>query len=141
MPSPHILIIGGGVGGLALAQGLKKNGISFTLFERDSSPAARSQGYRIRVAGGGSEGLHECLDDDMWSLFEKTCAEIKPGASRFNAINTNSKEPLFPGSGKYIYSRSTFPSYGMFHELRALRITHKTGLGSITTLKLMKHVS
>jgi NADPH-dependent 2,4-dienoyl-CoA reductase/sulfur reductase-like enzyme len=31
MSSPHIIIIGGGVGGLALAQNFKKRGISFTL--------------------------------------------------------------------------------------------------------------
>ncbi|TVY81560.1 putative FAD-dependent monooxygenase [Lachnellula suecica] len=68
MSVPHILIVGGGIGGLALAQNLKKRGISFTLFERDASPAIRAQGYRIRIAGGGVEGLKECLDDELFNL-------------------------------------------------------------------------
>src|SRR4030088_1862683 len=33
----HVLIIGGGVGGLCLAQGLKKSGISVAVYERDTS--------------------------------------------------------------------------------------------------------
>ncbi|TVY90321.1 FAD-dependent monooxygenase [Lachnellula willkommii] len=98
MSSPHILIVGAGVGGLALGQNLKKNGISFTLFERDASPSVRAQGYRVRVAGGGAEGLRECLDDEMFNLFENTCAESKPltDGGRFSAMNADSMESLFP---------------------------------------------
>jgi 2-polyprenyl-6-methoxyphenol hydroxylase-like FAD-dependent oxidoreductase len=73
---PHILIVGGG---LALAQGLKRSGISFSVFERDMSPVSRAQGYRIVIASGGAEGLRECLTDELWDLFEKTCAEIYCG--------------------------------------------------------------
>lgn len=47
----HVLIIGAGLGGLTLAQGLRKQGISFELFERDASAEARGQGYAV--------GLHE----------------------------------------------------------------------------------
>jgi 2-polyprenyl-6-methoxyphenol hydroxylase-like FAD-dependent oxidoreductase len=39
----HVLIIGGGIGGLVVAQALKKNNIPYTLFERDSSLAERAQ--------------------------------------------------------------------------------------------------
>jgi salicylate hydroxylase len=43
----HVLVIGGGLGGLALANGLAKQGIRCTLFERDTTPRDRLQGYRI----------------------------------------------------------------------------------------------
>jgi len=43
----HVIIIGGGLGGLALAQGLKKHGISCAVYEKDLSRADRLQGYRI----------------------------------------------------------------------------------------------
>ena len=43
----HILIVGGGLGGLTLAQGLKKHGISCAVFEKDLSRTDRVQGYRI----------------------------------------------------------------------------------------------
>jgi len=31
----HVLIIGGGIGGLTLAQGLKRAGVSAAVYERD----------------------------------------------------------------------------------------------------------
>jgi len=45
--SPHVLIIGAGIGGLTLAQCLRKQGVSFEVFERDASPDARGQGWAI----------------------------------------------------------------------------------------------
>lgn len=53
--TPHVLILGGGLGGLTLAQSLRKKGISFEVFERDSDPHARPQGWAI--------ALHTMLDD------------------------------------------------------------------------------
>lgn len=43
----HVVIVGGGIGGLTLAQGLKKDGISCAVYEKDMSRADRLQGYRI----------------------------------------------------------------------------------------------
>jgi 2-polyprenyl-6-methoxyphenol hydroxylase-like FAD-dependent oxidoreductase len=46
---PHIAIIGGGIGGVALAVACLHRGIPFTLFERDSSFDTRSQGYGLTL--------------------------------------------------------------------------------------------
>jgi len=46
---PHVLIIGAGLGGLALAQALRKKGISFQIFERDSSCSTRFQGWALSL--------------------------------------------------------------------------------------------
>jgi 2-polyprenyl-6-methoxyphenol hydroxylase-like FAD-dependent oxidoreductase len=46
---PHIAIIGGGIGGVALAVACLHRGIPFTLYERDSSFDARSQGYGLTL--------------------------------------------------------------------------------------------
>jgi len=43
----HVIIVGGGIGGLTLAHGLKKNGISCAVYEKDMSRADRLQGYHI----------------------------------------------------------------------------------------------
>ena len=56
-----ILIIGAGLGGLALAQGLVKSGFNVTVFERDESPTSRSQGYRISIRSMGMNALSELL--------------------------------------------------------------------------------
>ncbi|KAI9656309.1 MAG: hypothetical protein M1821_004972 [Bathelium mastoideum] len=83
----RVLIIGGGIGGLALAQGLKKNGIPFTVFERDSTPEARSQGYRIRVFADAVTDLKFILPEELWQDFEATCAETVMGESTLNALD------------------------------------------------------
>lgn len=46
---PHIAIIGGGIGGTALAVACLHRGIPFTLYERDSSFNERSQGYGLTL--------------------------------------------------------------------------------------------
>jgi len=46
---PHIAIIGGGIGGAALAVACLHRGIPFTLYERDSSFDVRSQGYGLTL--------------------------------------------------------------------------------------------
>lgn len=47
--TPHVLILGAGLGGLTLAQSLRKKGVSFEVFERDDDPNARPQGWAIAL--------------------------------------------------------------------------------------------
>ena len=46
---PHVAIIGGGIGGVALAVACLHRGIPFTIYERDSGFDARSQGYGLTL--------------------------------------------------------------------------------------------
>jgi salicylate hydroxylase len=46
---PNVAIIGGGIGGVALAVACLHRGIPFTLYERDSGFEARSQGYGLTL--------------------------------------------------------------------------------------------
>lgn len=56
---PHVAIIGGGIGGVALAVACLHRGIPFTLYERDESFDERSQGYGLTLqqASKAIEGL------------------------------------------------------------------------------------
>jgi 2-polyprenyl-6-methoxyphenol hydroxylase-like FAD-dependent oxidoreductase len=56
---PHLAIIGGGIGGVALAVACLHRGIPFTLYERDNNFEARSQGYGLTLqqASKAIEGL------------------------------------------------------------------------------------
>lgn len=62
---PHVLIIGAGLGGPALGQMLRKQGISFEIFERDAGPETRFQGWSL----GTHDLIHKHLvpnaPDDM----------------------------------------------------------------------------
>lgn len=68
----NVLIVGGGVGGLCLAQGLRKAGIGVTVFERDTTRHARGQGYRFRVDAEGDAALKECLAPNLYELYRAT---------------------------------------------------------------------
>ncbi|MBB5083273.1 FAD-dependent oxidoreductase [Nonomuraea endophytica] len=68
----HVAIIGGGIGGLCLAQGLHKAGVQVTVYERDRTPAARLQGYRVHIDPHGAHALHDCLPPELWRAFLDT---------------------------------------------------------------------
>jgi 2-polyprenyl-6-methoxyphenol hydroxylase-like FAD-dependent oxidoreductase len=77
----HVLIIGGGIGGLALAQGLARSGVNATVYERDRKITDRLQGYRVHISPKGSRALHDCLPPDLFETFVATCGR-PPGAFR-----------------------------------------------------------
>lgn len=49
---PNVAIVGGGIGGVALALACLHRGIPYTLYERDESFDARSQGYGLTLQQG-----------------------------------------------------------------------------------------
>ncbi|MEV4441057.1 FAD-dependent monooxygenase [Streptomyces sp. NPDC049577] len=67
-----ILIVGGGIGGLCLAQALRRAGLPVTVHERDASPEGRRQGYRLRISPEGEEGLRACLPPRLVDLVVAT---------------------------------------------------------------------
>ena len=71
-----VLIVGAGTGGLSLAQGLKSDGISVQVFERDQAAFDRQAGYRLSINPTGNRALKECLPE---SLFETLVqSSVKP---------------------------------------------------------------
>lgn len=90
----RIAIIGAGLGGLCLAQGLKKNGFDCEIFEKDSAVNTRSQGYRIRINEPGRNALKECLSESLYTLFLETCAASYSGMNVFNSNLEKSKNEL-----------------------------------------------
>ncbi|OHX14079.1 FAD-dependent oxidoreductase [Chromobacterium sphagni] len=78
----HVAIIGAGIGGLSLAQSLKRLGVPFTVFEKDPALDSRTQGYRIRIDEAGRGALADCLPPALYRLFRRSCAQTGP-AGRF----------------------------------------------------------
>lgn len=49
----HVLVVGGGIGGLCLAQGLKRAGVSVAVYERDRTPTEKATAFTsTRPAAG-----------------------------------------------------------------------------------------
>lgn len=62
---PHVLIVGAGMSGLTLAHQLRKNNISFSIFERDLTNDARAQGWALSLFGSALSGLESSMPDDL----------------------------------------------------------------------------
>jgi 2-polyprenyl-6-methoxyphenol hydroxylase-like FAD-dependent oxidoreductase len=67
----HVLIAGGGLSGLALAQGLRKDGHTCQVFERDADDS-RKIGYYLHMNADGGEALRRCLPADLFELYAQT---------------------------------------------------------------------
>jgi 2-polyprenyl-6-methoxyphenol hydroxylase-like FAD-dependent oxidoreductase len=80
----HVLIVGGGIGGLCLVQGLKRAGISAAVYERDRTPAARSQGYRLNLEPAGARALHACMPTHIWDLLVAAAGDPGPRMGVFD---------------------------------------------------------
>jgi len=89
---PHVLVIGGGIGGLCLAQGLRGAGVSVAVYERTRVRTDWLQGYRIHISPHGSRALHECLPTELWDAFTATAGRPSAG---FGFLTEQLKELLF----------------------------------------------
>lgn len=87
----HVLIIGAGTGGLALAHRLKQAGVGVSVYERDRVPNADTGGYRVGISPAGSRALKACVPGDLYDLFVATCA--RPPAY-FNMLTEQLREVL-----------------------------------------------
>lgn len=103
----------GGLGGLALAQGLHRAGISCAVYEKDPSAAFRNQGYRIRIDHDGITALRALLTPRAFELFAATAGN--PGARlstfdhRLNLLHDLELplDPQLPGGGNLAVNRMT----------------------------------
>lgn len=88
-----IIIIGAGVAGLTLAQGLRSRLVAFRLFER--RPRAHlSQGHRFRISKEGLSALNSVLSPQLQSLFRDTTAEKNRFEPRYvDVINLQYPKP------------------------------------------------
>src|ERR1041384_4344651 len=77
----RIAVVGGGIGGLGLADGgrelggahgLRKAGVDVAVYERELSRTDRLQGYRVHINPHGAAALRECLPAANWERFEQS---------------------------------------------------------------------
>jgi 2-polyprenyl-6-methoxyphenol hydroxylase-like FAD-dependent oxidoreductase len=96
----NIVIVGAGLGGLCLAQGLRKAGVGVAVFERDASACFRDQGYRVSLKADGVEALRDCLPERLFDLCAAT--SIRP-ATRLAVLDHRLRpkfvKPLPPFGG------------------------------------------
>ncbi|MEU6414337.1 FAD-dependent monooxygenase [Microbispora sp. NPDC046933] len=65
----RVIVIGAGLGGLALANGLRGTGVDVAVYERDASPVIRGQGYRLHLGDVGIDALASVLAPERSAAF------------------------------------------------------------------------
>jgi 2-polyprenyl-6-methoxyphenol hydroxylase-like FAD-dependent oxidoreductase len=75
----HVLVAGGGIGGLCLAQALRRSGISVAVYERDPAPGSRLDRYRLHINPAGNRSLRACLPPRAWERFLATAGRAGGG--------------------------------------------------------------
>jgi salicylate hydroxylase len=65
----HVLVAGGGIGGLCLAHGLRRAGVGVSVFERDPAPDAHQQAFRIHIRSDAAMAMHDCAPPAVWEAF------------------------------------------------------------------------
>jgi 2-polyprenyl-6-methoxyphenol hydroxylase-like FAD-dependent oxidoreductase len=73
-----VLIAGGGIGGLSLAQGLGRAGVECEVFEREPRDGWRS-GYLLNLDDEGDSALSQCLAPELYELFVRACSRTTRG--------------------------------------------------------------
>ena len=90
-----VIIIGAGIGGLCLAQNLKKNGVKVQVFERDEAPNNRPQGYRLHLDADGISAIKESLPEKLFQLFELTSTNPLPYTTILDTgLNLSKRFPI-----------------------------------------------
>lgn len=96
------IIIGCGLAGALLGNGLMHNGIPFTIYESDAASSNR-EGYQIRLGAPALMGFRACLSSEQQSVLYKTFGRsggVVPAAPR-----------LFSSDLKLMLDLTKFPAY------------------------------
>jgi len=83
-----VVIVGAGLSGLCLAQGLLREGFDVQIYERDPSVNARKQGYRITIDEHGTRALEQCLPSHLFEAVLAT-ASLPSEEGYFRFTNKN----------------------------------------------------
>ncbi|EKG35770.1 FAD-dependent oxidoreductase [Pseudomonas syringae] len=84
MSTLKVIIIGAGLGGLTLAQTLRRNGLAVEIFERDKSPFDRPQGYRLHLDVDAIQAAKEALSSELHAAFVATSQWTEPSTTILN---------------------------------------------------------
>lgn len=105
-----VLIAGAGLSSLLLAHSLRRSGIPFKIFERDTSFVFRAQGYRLRLSSEGLDAIESVLDAETFQRFWDKCGKTSGGGlADLNAVTGEendrgavSQQPLASRGGQVV---------------------------------------
>lgn len=102
----RIIIIGAGIGGLALAQLLKSApGVDLAVYERSASVNDRLVGFRVMLSGATLALLKRSLRREVWAMLALGIGEPPAGGEKIDFLK---------GSGKRMFTWDSDPTRDQF---------------------------
>ncbi|KAF6832917.1 FAD dependent oxidoreductase/monooxygenase [Colletotrichum plurivorum] len=98
-------IIGGGLAGALLANGLINNDVDVTVYERDLAGSKR-EGYQIRLGGPADEAFDACLTQDVKDAIQAKLGKSAGAASTAPTICSSRFKPILDLTKASCYSKS-----------------------------------
>ncbi|KAJ5809210.1 uncharacterized protein N7503_001428 [Penicillium pulvis] len=101
----EVIIIGAGLAGALLANGLLNNNVSFKIYEREVENSKR-EGYQIRLGDSAVTGFKACLrDEDFDAIIQKFGQSATSGAAA-PCLYTSHFQPILDLTSLPTYSKS-----------------------------------
>lgn len=105
LPSvPHVVVVGGGIAGLAAATGLAERGVTVEVIEREDALGGRVAGWTERIEDGPLAGAEVANNRGFHAFFRQyynlraLLGRSDPGLSRLSAVEDY---PLVDGQGRH----------------------------------------
>lgn len=100
-----VAIVGGGLAGSLLANGLLNNGVAVTVYERDAADSNR-EGYQIRIGESSDIGFDACLAEEIKNKIHAKCGQSSAAGNTAPTICNSRFEPVLDLTQLPGYSKS-----------------------------------
>lgn len=101
----RVIIIGGGLSGPLLGNGLMNNNVDFTLYERDGQNA-KYEGYQIRLGEGALKGFSACLTREHQETIMRKLGKSVDAVETAPSLFTSRFEQILDLTTLQSYSKS-----------------------------------
>lgn len=107
----RVVVAGGGIGGLCLAQALRAAGVDVAVYERDGGRDERVDRYRLHINPAGARSLRACLPAAVWQEFLDTAGTPGGGfgflSDQLRTLVVVDDEIMYPAERWYPVDRRT----------------------------------
>ncbi|KAJ5638155.1 hypothetical protein N7490_008034 [Penicillium lividum] len=100
-----VIIVGAGLAGALLANGLLNNNVSFTIYERELEDSKR-EGYQIRLGDSAVAGFKACLRDEDYDAIIQRFGQSATSGAAAPCLYTSHFQPILDLTSLPTYSKS-----------------------------------
>ncbi|KLU91659.1 hypothetical protein MAPG_10177 [Magnaporthiopsis poae ATCC 64411] len=104
-PPFRVIIVGGGLAGALLANGLINNDVDVTVYERDEADSKR-EGYQIRIGEAASKGFDACLTEERREAIRSRLGQSSQATATAPVIYTPQFKPILDLASLAGYTKS-----------------------------------